>query len=47
MTVCDQSMRSADRSLASGTSYNRSQTSACCQSHSLRQQLMPEKQPIS
>ena len=46
-TARDQSMRSAAFSFSSRSSCNRFQTPASCQSRSLRQQLIPQPQPIS
>lgn len=46
-TTRERSIFSAARSFASSTASSRSHRPACCQSHSLRQQLTPEPHPIS
>jgi len=46
-TARDQSRLSASCSFASSSSCNRCHTPAACQSRSLRQQVIPEPQPIS
>jgi hypothetical protein len=47
ITARDQSIRSASFSLANSNSCKRCQTPASCHSRNLRQQVMPEPQPIS
>lgn len=46
-TTREKSILSAARSFARSSACSRSQTPACCQSRSLRQQLTPEPHPIS